>query len=397
MAKDRILLIKSADPTLPQSQALLEELGYEVQASAASAAHLGHLADGRYDLVLFDVEGAPDEGADFCRELKAAIGDDFIPLILITPRGDVSSKVRGLELGADDTLVKPLYPEELSARVKSLLRIKHLHDELRAKNDELQQTHDKLQTAYQTIQADLTLARHLQQSLLPREMPQVPGIRFATRYLASGAVGGDFYDAFRLDERHLGFYIADAVGHGVRAALLTVFLKKGITTKEIGPDSYRLLTPREVVGRLNRDMLQEELAEYPFITMVYASLNLDTLDLVYTCGGHPYPIVLRADGSQERLEVGGGLVGVFEHDYEEGHCTLAPGDRLICYTDGIEDALGLSAPACIERFQAILEEHRRRELSEMLVACEEELLRQNQEAELQDDLTLLALEVTARS
>ena len=389
MAKDRILLIKSADPTLPRSQALLEELGYEVQVSVASAAHLGDLADGSYDLVLFDVEGAPDEGADFCRKLRDAIGDDFIPLILITPRGDVSSKVRGLELGADDTLVKPLYPEELSARVKSLLRIKHLHNELRTKNDELQ-------TAYQTIQADLTLARHLQQSLLPREMPQVAGIRFAARYLASGAVGGDFYDAFRLDERHLGFYIADAVGHGVRAALLTVFLKKGITTKEIGPRSYRLLTPREVVERLNRDMLQEELAEYPFITMVYASLNLDTLELLYTCGGHPYPVLLRSDGSQERLEAGGGLVGVFEHHYEEGNCILEPGDRLICYTDGIENALGLAAPACIERFQAILAEHRRRELSEMLVACEADLLGQSRTTELEDDLTLLALEVTAQ-
>lgn len=87
---------------------------------------------------------------------------------------------------------------------------------------------------------------------------------------------------------------------------------------------------------------------------------------------------------------------MFEHEYEEGHCALAPGDRLICYTDGIEDALGVSAPACIERFQAILGEHRHRELSEMLVACEEELLRQSQKPELQDDLTMLALEVTAR-
>jgi len=394
--KDRILLIGGGDPKLPESLTLLEELGYQVEVSVSPTGQLSQLAASGYDLVLFDVEGAPEQGPEFCRELKAAMGDEFIPLILITPRGDVQSKVRGLELGADDTLVKPLYPEELSARVKSLLRIRRLHNELRAKNEELQRIHDELRGAYQTIQADLKMAQRLQRSLLPREMPQVPGIRFATRYTASGTVGGDFYDAFRLDERHLGFYIADAVGHGVRAALLTVFLKKGIITKEIGPESYRLLTPAEVLESLNRDMLREELAEHPFISMVYASLDLVTLELHYACGGHPYPILLRADGSQERLEAGGGLVGVFEHEYEEGHCLLRPGDRLVCYTDGIEDALGVACPTCIERFQAILGEYRERELSEMLTACEGELLRRAGKTELEDDLTLLALEITTR-
>ena len=389
MSEGRILLIRSADPGLSHSQGLLEEMGYDVETSSSPSGHLPLLSERRYDLVLFDVESTPDEGADFCRKLRAAMGNDFVPLILITPRGDVQSKVRGLDLGADDTLVKPIYPEELSARVKSLLRIKRLHDELRARNVELQ-------TAHQTIQADLKMAQKLQRSMLPRQLPECPGIRFAARYLASGAVGGDLYDAFRLDERHVGFYIADAVGHGVRAALLTVFLKKGITVKEVGRGSYRLLGPSEVLKRLNQDMLREGLADYPFITMVYASLNIETFELDYTCGGHPYPILLRADGSQERLEVGGGLVGVFEHEYEEGHCALGPGDRLVCYTDGIEDALGIAAPACIENFQAILREYRHLELSDMLAACEEDLLRRTATAELQDDFTLLALEVVGR-
>jgi len=389
VSESRILLIEGADQEPSPSRALLEELGYRVETSATPVGHLTHLAEGRYDLVLFDVDSTPDEGADFCRKLKAAMGDDFIPLILVVPRGDVQSKVRGLDLGADDTLVKPIYPEELSARVKSLLRIKRLHDELRTRNVELQ-------AAYQTIQADLRMAQRLQRSMLPRQLPECPGIRFAARYLASGAVGGDLYDVFRLDERHVGFYIADAVGHGVRAALLTVFLKKGINVKEVGPKSYRLLSPSEVLEGLNQDMLRAELAEYPFITMVYGIINIETFQLDYTCGGHPYPILLRADGSQERLEVGGGLVGVFEHEYEEGRCTLAPGDRLVCYTDGIEDALGIAVPACIEHFQAILGKYRHLKLSDMLASCEEDLLGRTATAELQDDFTLLALEVVAQ-
>jgi len=382
VAVERILFIVSADPKLSEARSLLEELGYEVRVCTDPEDDLDRLSAGVYDLVLFDVEGAPEEGAEFCRKLKAAMGDEFIPLVLITPRGDVQSKVRGLELGADDTLVKPLYPEELSARVKSLLRIRRLNDELRR--------------AYQVIQADLKMAQRLQRSLLPREMPQVPGFRLEARYLASGTVAGDFYDAFRLDERHLGFYVADAVGHGVRAALLTVFLKKGIVTKEIGPRSYRLLRPSEVLARLNRDMLEQELAEHPFITMVYVRLNIESLELRYCCGGHPYPILLRGDGSQERLEVGGGLLGVFESDYEDGRCRLGPGDRLICYTDGIEDALGKAAPACIEEFQAILAQHRTLPLAEMLAACERSLLERSGRDKLNDDLVLLALEATGK-
>jgi sigma-B regulation protein RsbU (phosphoserine phosphatase) len=396
VAKDSILLLGSEDPKLPEWCALLRGLGYEVHLSPALTSPLADLARGSYDLVLFDVEGAPDEGADFCRELKVAMGHNFIPLILITPRGDVASKVRGLELGADDTLVKPVYPEELSARVVSLLRIKHLHSELLAKNVELERVHGALQNAYGTIQADLQLAQRLQRSLLPRQMPDIPGIRFAARYLASGTVGGDFYDAFRLDERHVGFYVADAVGHGVRAALLTVFLKKGITTKEIGPRSYRLLAPAEVLERLNNDMLREQLAESPFITIVYATLNVETLQLQYSCAGHPYPIVLRAEGTQELLDKGGGLVGVFEDRFDAGECQLGPGDRLICYTDGIQNALGATSPNFVERFQDILARLRHKELPRMLADCEEELRRQAGPAELEDDLTLFGLDIGAR-
>ncbi len=394
MARNHILLITSADTGQSRPEELLLELGYEVTVTAEPTAPLADLAAGRYDLVLFDVESAPEAGAGFCRDIKTSAGNDFVPLILITPRGDVQSKVQGLELGADDTLVKPLYPEELSARVKSLLRIKHFNDELKAKNTELQALHDQLQEAYETIQTDLRMAQRLQRSLLPRQLPQLPGVRLVARYLPSGAVGGDFYDVFRLDESHIGFYVADAVGHGVRAALLTVFLKKGIVTKEITPDSYRLLPPAEVLQTLNRDMLREELAEYPFITMVYAILNLKSLEIRYSCGGHPYPIVLRADGSQELLETGGGLVGIFEHDYEEGRCQLARGDRLICYTDGIEDAIGIAAPACIEQFQTILSDSAHLDLPAMLVACENALVKLTGGRDLKDDLTLLALEAT---
>src|SRR5207342_902861 len=104
----------------------------------------------------------------------------------------------------------------------------------------------------------------------PHSLPEVPQARFAVHYRPCGRVGGDFYDVFRLDERHLGFYVADAMGHGIPASLLTIFVKKGVRAKEITGQTYRLVPPAEVLQRLNRDLIEQALADMPFITMVYA-------------------------------------------------------------------------------------------------------------------------------
>src|SRR5437762_898331 len=102
---------------------------------------------------------------------------------------------------------------------------------------------------------------------------EVGPVRFAVSYRPCGQVGGDFYDVFRLDEHHVGFYVADAMGHGVPASLLTIFLKKAVQPKEVTGSRYRLVPPGEVLGRLNRELIDQQLAQMPFITMVYGLLN----------------------------------------------------------------------------------------------------------------------------
>src|SRR5262245_29469445 len=137
-----------------------------------------------------------------------------------------------------------LSPSELLDQVRDLLRIKERHDELVAKTAEVQHVHKRLQTAYQQIDRELELARRIQESFLPRSLPELPRLRFAAAFKPQGHVGGDFYDVFRLDEHHVAFYVADAMGHGVPASLLTIFIKQTVKPKEIVGSDYRLAPPK---------------------------------------------------------------------------------------------------------------------------------------------------------
>jgi len=394
---------------------VLESAGYLVDTAQNvddAMTVIGDLGEA-VDCVLLDIRLSPapvdderrSDGVDMLRWLKEQSPD--LGVIMVSAYATVDNAVLSLNLGADAYIQKPVEPEELLAVVAKTVERRRLslakarleaqaweqNRFLIEKNRELAEANRRLNAAYSVIQSDLQLAQRLQLSLLPQQFPQVPGFRFATLYIPSGALAGDFYDVFRLDENHLAFYVADAVGHGVRAALITTLLKKSITFKTISDNSYRLLGPAEAIQRLNEDMVREGLSEVPFLTMVCFVLNFHTRELRYAAGGHPHPLLLRADGSHERLESEGGLVGVFEQEYEERRCILQPGDRLLCYTDGIEQPLGAVAPACITSFQAIVEKHRSRTLADMLEACQQELLSLIPGPGLDDDLVLLGLEV----
>src|SRR2546428_9984628 len=172
-------------------------------------------------------------------------------------------------------------------------------------------------------------------------MPEVGRVRSHTLFRPAGYVSGDLYDVMRLDERNVGFYLADAVGHGLPAALLTMFVKQALQTREITPggDGYRLLDPSETMRRLNNRLIDQNLSHATFATALYGTIDVDTLRLTVSRAGHPSPIILRADGRAEALEPEGSLLGIFpDETYDSCTTQLHPGDRVIAYTDGVEVA-----------------------------------------------------------
>jgi hypothetical protein len=170
-------------------------------------------------------------------------------------------------------------------------------DSLRAEVNVLRRRDETLKFYMHRLDEELRLAARLQQDFLPKLLPQVGNITFHTLYRPAGYVSGDLYDVMRLDERNVGFYMADAVGHGMPAALLTMFLKNALVTKDISPAGYRLLSPAQTMKRLNDALVEQNLSQATFATAVYGYVNSATLRMTFARGGHPSPILLGTDGN----------------------------------------------------------------------------------------------------
>lgn len=210
-------------------------------------------------------------------------------------------------------------------------------DELSAEINLLRRRDETLNFHLHRMDEELRLAARLQQDFLPKSLPQVGRVKFHSLFRPAGYVSGDLYDVMRLDEKHVGFYMADAVGHGMPAALLTMFIKTALLTKEINPDGYKLIDPSSVIAHLNDTLVGQQLSYATFATAIYGLINTETLEVKLARGGHPNPVLLRADGEVVNIETDGSLLGIFpEEQFPQTSFTLSPGDRLFIFTDGVE-------------------------------------------------------------
>jgi sigma-B regulation protein RsbU (phosphoserine phosphatase) len=191
-----------------------------------------------------------------------------------------------------------------------------------------------------TMFEQLKLAGQVQRDFLPKYFPDSQTIKWAVSFIPAEVVSGDIYDIARLDEKHIGFYVADVVGHGMPAALLTIFLKHAIVTRQTLGNSYKIYSPQEVLESLNTRMVELKLSGSQFISCCYCLLNVETLTLTISRAGHPYPILVRV-GDPQRLQSEGPLLGIFDDAvFEQQSFQLQPGDKLLVYSDGAEHIIG---------------------------------------------------------
>jgi len=186
---------------------------------------------------------------------------------------------------------------------------------------------------------DLGMAREIQRGLLPKEIPRMPGLELAAFSVPAREIGGDYYDFIPIDETHLGIAIADVAGKSVPGAILMSVCRSILRTTASGCRS-----PAEVLRSLNR-VMQEDIAEDKFVSVLYMVLDMATHELVVARAGHVHPIVNPA-GSKEpyTIDSRGMAIGmadpdVFDAALEEVREPLQPGDMVVAYTDGVTEAM----------------------------------------------------------
>ena len=204
------------------------------------------------------------------------------------------------------------------------------------------------------INKELEIARQIQSSTLPQNVPILPGLEIAARYVPMSAVAGDFYDFLCVDEKRVGILVADVTGHGVPAALIASMLKVAFAGQAAHADD-----PARVLTGLNVALCGK--FEEHFVTAAYLFVDLEKSLLRYSAAGHP-PLMLasRAAGNVREIEENGLMLGMFpEAVYSSVEIRVGPGDRCLLYTDGILEAKNAAreefgSPRC----KQFLETHR---------------------------------------
>jgi len=342
----RVLVVDDSRAQRKVVAVSLARQGFDVVEAGSGEEALDVLRTRPVDLVLSDWMMPGMDGLELCRQVRMQPQDSYVYFILLTSKNEKGAVAQGLDVGADDFLTKPVSPDELRARIYAGDRILKMTRELHEKNRLITATLNEMSTLYDALDRDLIEARKMQQSLVRERYRDFGSAEVSLLLKPSGHVGGDLVGFFRAGAGKLAVYSIDVSGHGIASALLTArlagFLSDGAPEHNIalvqdGDGSYVPRPPQEVAALLNMLMLEEMKSDLYF-TIVLGYLDLATGVMDITQCGHPNPVIVRAGGAPAFRGEDGMPIGLIEEaDYTQRQLQLAPGDRLMFYSDGFTE------------------------------------------------------------
>jgi sigma-B regulation protein RsbU (phosphoserine phosphatase) len=260
-----------------------------------------------------------------CQTIKRHPLLSITSLLLLTARYSTADRVKGLEMGADDLLSKPVDINELNARVRAGLRIYQLTQDLRQQK--------------QRMEAEMAEAEGYVRSLLPSD--QTGRVPIQSRFLPSQQLGGDCFDYYWLDPDYLAMYLLDVSGHGLGSALLSTSVLNVLRSQSLPDVSF--YRPEKVLRALNETFQMID-QNQKYFTIWYGVLNCVNRQLLYASAGHPPAVLVSGDADQKitttRLRTPGMPVGMLpDAKYQWQRCNLPPNSSLYLFSDGLYEVL----------------------------------------------------------
>lgn len=318
------VLVIDSDPVTAQVIAgALKQAGFPTRIAGDGRRAQELVSERHPELILLDVSLSDGNGIELCRRLHSQAGLSQIPILFISERDEIAIKMAGFDAGAVDYVTKPLTVRELTARVRTHLRLKRGYDSL-------------VEMQVQKIQ-QLAAA---QESFMPRP-EDLPEAKFCVAFTQVLQAGGDFYDVIPIAPDVVDYIVADASGHDLSASYWTAALKSLLTE-----NCNAVNTPVEAMHAVN-GALRRILPAGVFFTMIYARLNRAAGQLQLVNAAHPPAILVRSGVAAPLVfPAEGDVVGAFaDAVFETQEVAVAAGERLFLYSDGLSDGCDCACDA----------------------------------------------------
>lgn len=408
--KEKLLIISGSETDKGFLAHCLEEAGYAVLVANDGDAGFEMMQSQKPEVLLLDMHTPGLVAAEFVQKVSADELMRIIPIILLAARRDIKTIEQCLSLGADDYLVRPYSPTLLKAQVREFMEIRKRR--LQEREDARNRLRDK-------IEHDVEIARDIQLSFLPRELPQPEGWDVAAYFAPAREVAGDFYDAFSMAQgRRVGFVIADVCDKGVGAALFMALARS--LTRAFAQQNYNLnlmdgfgdnlpaveggrrrrlpsigsMALQNAVTLTNDYITTNHLDLNYFATLFFGMVDPQTGALAYINGGHCPPLIVGQDGKvKTSLKATGTPVGMMpDAVYTIGEAQLEPGDILFGYSDGVTDARNPAGKMFTEkRMLELLQSKPAASADELLKRFKTNLTEHISTADQYDDITMIAV------
>jgi phosphoserine phosphatase RsbU/P len=317
--RPRVLIAEDQPDVIEAIRMVLKQEGYDTTSANSPKAVMEALAVDKFDLLLMDLNYTRDttsgtEGLDLLAQVQGA--EPRLPVIVMTAWGSVELAVEAMRRGAVDFIQKPWDNWRLIGMVRNQMERRR-----------------EIRKAESDADREMREAGEIQKRLMPKHITQIPGTDIAVDWKPARTLGGDYFDVLRFSDGSVGLCIADVEGKGVPAALVMSNLQSAV--KAFASSSVE---PRALCQRMNAIFCEDVQTERS-ISLFYGRLDPTTRRLTYTNAGHCPPLLIHRDGRQEKLEVGGALLGRLSYwKYEQAEITLEAGDFLLMYTDGMTEA-----------------------------------------------------------